>query len=780
MSMVKTNGNDSSRSASMASGQCRGSATAPEDLTPRIDALLRQRAQLDRRIDELISLRSACDDAFKGCCLEARMIAKHMDEWKPLQAPDPFPNAPLSVLFLGAVSGEWAAQSRYRGALPGFGGFLVVAGGLKIVVDPGRSTLSNLHAAEIHPRTLDYLIATHNHWDCVRDLPTVIMAATHMHMNSVRSGPPRLRLLAAKSTLQGHPMDVNTVVEDALFPAHEEVAVAKRRLSELPTMNAPALHAFDLFVRLGGQFDTLEIDKQYKLSEEVEIRTRPSHHRDTFGVPVIPGLDIIVWQGGQRKARCVYLSDTEYRRELADAYAKDDLGPIDILICNVKTLDIRPQPDGPYKGYSRSHLGWEGLLQLTQDFRARGLLTATSIVILRAWGIETVTRLNSVDGVMTATPEKLRIYREQYTAQTQQPAVVPGQTWVAVGESAGAAPRVRHIRRPFPPVGAFQRFGNMRYSSEAIAEVVRAVRPVAENPSEVLLITGDTGTGKDALAESIHIESMRAGKIVRVNAQTLHGEMGWNILVGHTGDAFTGADRDRDGLLTQAANGTLVIEEAADLPLDLQIQLLTVLGGRKYWRVGDNKEYPLTAQIIMTTSKDIDALVEAGQFREELLYRFQRRVHLSPLREHPEDIRAIVHNFQSSLSADQPALDEEGIARLERHDWPGNVRSLENVLTRLAHGDDWSTARIDQEIADEDRKCRSRRGAPSPAPALEPEEREVLHVLAVGTPLARRAIEQKLTWAKKGVTVRCLNSLASKGLVRKTGRGPNVRYERLA
>jgi DNA-binding NtrC family response regulator len=182
----------------------------------------------------------------------------------------------------------------------------------------------------------------------------------------------------------------------------------------------------------------------------------------------------------------------------------------------------------------------------------------------------------------------------------------------------------------------------------------------------------------------------------------------------------------------------------------------------------------------MTTSKDIDALVEAGQFRAELLYRFQRRVHLPRLGERPEDIRAIVHNFQSSLSADQPALDEGAVERLERYDWPGNVRSLENVLTRLAHGYDWSIARIEQEIADEDHTCRSGHGAPNASPALDPDERDVLNVLTVGKPLGRREVEEKLTWAKKGVTVRCLNGLARKGLVRKTGRGPNVRYERVA
>jgi transcriptional regulator with AAA-type ATPase domain/ribonuclease BN (tRNA processing enzyme) len=777
---MSTRENDRDRSTSTADGWSPAESVTSDDNDRRIRELERRRDELDERIEELKRQKAARLNAFESCCQEARTIAKHMDEWKPLLAPDPFPNAPLSVLFLGALSGEWAAQSRYRGALPGFGGFLVIAGGLKIVVDPGRSTLGNLHAAEIHPRTIDYLIVTHSHWDCVRDLPIVINAATHTNMTSAHSGPPRLRLLATPSVLRGRLMDVKAIIEDELFPAHAKVAVARQRLSELPTMNAPAVHAFDLFVRLGGQFGALEIDKRYELSEQVEIRTRASHHLEALGVPEIPALDILVQQDGQRKARCVYLSDTEYRRELVNSYAKDDLGPIDILICNVKTLDIRPQPDGPYKGYSRRHLGWKGLLQLTRDFQNRGLLTPASIVVLRAWGIETVTRLNSMDGVMTATPEKLRIYEETYAAETQQPAVVPGQTWVAVAETPGTATRVKHIQRPFPPAGAFQRFGTIRYRSEAIAEVVRAVRPVAENPSEVLLITGETGTGKDALAESIHIESGRVGKIVRVNAQALGGQVGWDTLVGHAKGAFTDAVGDREGLLAQAANGTLVIEEAADLPPELQIQLLTLLGRRKYSPMGDTKEYPLTAQIIMTTSKDIDALRESGRFPRALLCRVQRDAHVPPLRERLEDIRAILYGWQSGFPADQIPLDEEALEFFERHDWPGNVRSVENVLTRLEHGKDWSLARVRQEIEDEERRVRNGRGTPTPTANLEPEEQEVLHALPSGKPLGRREIEAKLTGMKKGATVRCLNSLVRKGLVRKTGGGPNVRYERLS
>jgi transcriptional regulator with AAA-type ATPase domain/ribonuclease BN (tRNA processing enzyme) len=779
MSKRTTTTFDRDRSRSTDDTQSLGWGSTADDIDRRIREFEERREQIDKRIEDLRRLKAARKNAFESCCREAQEISKRMDEWKPLLSPNPFPNAPLSVLFLGAVSGEWAAQSRYRGTLPGFGGFLVVADGLKIVVDPGRSTLGHLHAAEIHPRELDYLIATHSHWDCVRDLPTVINAATHTNMTSAHSGPPRLRLLATSSVLRGRLMDVKAIIEDELFPAHAQVAVARQRLSELPTMNAPAVHAFDLFVRLGGQFATLEIDKRYELSQQVEIRTRPSHHLDARGVPEIPGLDILVQKDGERKARCVYLSDTEYRAELADSYAKDNLGPIDILICNVKTLDIHPHSDGAYAGYSRRHLGWKGLLQLTRDFQRRGLLTPQSIVVLRAWGIETVTRLNSTDGVMTATPEKLRVYEETYTSLTQQPAVVPGQTWVAAAETPGAATHVKHIHRPFPPAGAFQRFGNMRYRSEAIAEVVRAVRPVAENPSEVLLITGETGTGKDALAESLHTESGRTGEIVRVNAQALDGPMGWETLVGHTKGAYTDAVNDRKGLLTQAANGTMVVEEAADMPSPMMVQFLTLLGTRKYAPIGETKEQPVTAQIIMTTSKDIVGLQESGRFPREFLCRVQRDVHLPPLRERREDIRAIVYGWQSGLSSEQIPLDEEALELLERHDWPGNVRSVENVLTRLAHGNDWSIARVRQEIKDEDRRVRNGRGHNAAVAALEPEEREVLETMAPAKPLARREIEAMLSGKKKGMIVRCLNSLFDKGLVRKTGAGPNTRYERL-
>lgn len=753
--------------------------TTHDPLIDELNQLYKRRDEFARRIAELEALQQARHDAFETARQEAQIIARQMDEWKALNPTTPNPDAPLSALFLGALSGEWAAQSRYRGTLPGFGGFVIVADGKYLLIDPGRSTLANLYAADIHPRILDYVIVTHSHWDCVRDLPLVVMAASETHISSVRSGPPKLRLLAPKSVLEGHQMDVDAVVEDDLFPARHNCEATRQRLRQFPTMNPPALGAFDLFVRLGEQFDTLEIDKQYEISPAVELWTRFSYHRDTFGVEAIAGLDFLVRRTAHRSARCVYLSDTEYRPDLADAYAAEGLGPIDLLICNVKTLDVRPQEDGPYKGYTQRHLGWKGLLQLTRDFQQRNLLTPTSLVVLRAWGIETVTQLDPTDGVMTAKPEKLRIYEERYVSETQQPAVVPGQTWVSVADNGTIVPRVRHVRPPFRAEGAARHFGSVWYCSERFAEIVRMVQPVAENPDELLLITGDTGVGKDGLAHAIHQESGRRGELVVVGLGVLQSDLAWAHLVGHSKDAFTGALADRDGSLTDAAGGTLAFEEFADLRPEHQALLLTLLSERKYERLGDHREYLLTAQVIATTSYDILELVNQGRFRAALYHRFQRRVCIPPLRERREDIRAIAYGWHVEQPDRYPALDPDAIALLQRYDWPGNVRGLQNVFIRLSHGGDWSLERIREE-AEAEHACSRAASTTAPNAALEPDEERVLQLLAGGRSLARREIEQAIAPQSKGATVRCLNRLERKGLVRREGRGPTTRYKRVA
>ena len=773
MGKRKNKPNDSDRPQSI-QNEDPWNASLSEDIQRQMRELHRERTLLDQRIANLQKALDEREHAFQQCCIEARDIALNMHKWRPLLDP-PFQDAPMSILFLGAVSGEWAAQSRYRGQLPGFGGFFVNAAGLKLVIDPGRSTLGNLHMAEIQPNMLDYVIATHSHWDCVRDLPTLIMAATHHDMVSVRTGPPRLRLLATESTLQGRLMDVNAVVEDELFPAHAQIPQARERLSAIPTMNAPAVHAFDLFVRLGGQFSTLEIGRSYPLSKAVQIHTRTSYHHDTFGAPVIPALDIVVREENGRVARCVYLSDTEYRSDLAEIYAADSsLPPIDVLICNVKTLDIRPQTEPPYVGFSRRHLGWKGVLQLTRDFRQRRLLTEKSLVVLRAWGIETVTRLDPSDGVMTATPEKLRIYQEEFIRQTGQRAIVPGQTWVAVGDDGDNAPRTKHIRCPYPPAGAFRRFGKVYYRSEKMAALVRAVRPAVHNTDEILLITGETGCGKDALAESIHLEGVRGGDMVRVNAQTLHDDLGWAHLTGYARGTFTGAEEARVGLLTLAANGTLIIEEAGELPDGIQVRLLTLFETRRYRPLGE-AERPLTAQIILTTSKDLETMVRQGKFRRELYFRLQRRVHVPPLRERLQDVRAVVEDWRSRFVPTPPAFEEKILELLEHQSWPGNVRSLQNVLTRLAHGEDWSLEMIQREIDNEHIDDETDENVVA---IPDPQERELLEIIPRGQHVKRTYIEDRLPSAHKGTVLRLLNNLIKSGLVQRVGSGPNATYLR--
>jgi DNA-binding NtrC family response regulator len=209
--------------------------------------------------------------------------------------------------------------------------------------------------------------------------------------------------------------------------------------------------------------------------------------------------------------------------------------------------------------------------------------------------------------------------------------------------------------------------------------------------------------------------------------------------------------------------------------MDIQIELLTLFEGRTYYPVGSDSEFPLTAQVILTTSKDVDDLVKKGLFRKELLYRVQRRVYVPPLRERREDISVIAHDRLSSCSTEFP-LDEDALALLQAPDWEGNVRSLENVLRRLEHEADWSPAKVRLEIQNE----HDEGGAHEPEPrALTPGERQVLAAMASGQPVARRDLASKLPKVTKGVIVRHLNSLTREGLVRRHGDGPNTCYERL-
>lgn len=220
-------------------------------------------------------------------------------------------------------------------------------------------------------------------------------------------------------------------------------------------------------------------------------------------------------------------------------------------------------------------------------------------------------------------------------------------------------------------------------TSPALAEVLHLARTAAAADSPVL-ITGETGTGKGLLAGWIHRQSpRRSGEFVAINCSGLRGELLSRELFGNVRGAFTSADQDRKGLLDMAHQGTLFLDEIGDMGMDLQAQFLKVLEDKSYRRVGDVKLLRSDFRLICATHREMDSLLRAGQFRQDLLYRINLMViHLPPLRERLEDLTALSAHLLRSLGSSDAVLTDEVLEIFRGYDWPGNIRELRNVLER--------------------------------------------------------------------------------------------------
>ena len=221
--------------------------------------------------------------------------------------------------------------------------------------------------------------------------------------------------------------------------------------------------------------------------------------------------------------------------------------------------------------------------------------------------------------------------------------------------------------------------------SAAILEVYKQVARAAATNVPVL-ITGETGTGKEQVARSLHQRSPRSGgRFVAVDCGAIAESLMESELFGHARGAFTGASGARRGLFEEATGGTMFLDEIGDIGPKIQSQLLRTLQEGEIRRVGESTPIKVDVRVVAATNKDLEAKVQEGKFREDLLYRLDVvHLHLPPLRERREDIPALVEHFAAlhARGGARPVVTEEAMARLVAYDWPGNVRQLENVVAR--------------------------------------------------------------------------------------------------
>ena len=215
-------------------------------------------------------------------------------------------------------------------------------------------------------------------------------------------------------------------------------------------------------------------------------------------------------------------------------------------------------------------------------------------------------------------------------------------------------------------------------------EVFRAIGRLSQSHVTVL-ITGESGTGKELVAHALHKHSPRAkGEFVAINTAAIPKDLLESELFGHERGSFTGAQTLRRGRFEQAEGGTLFLDEIGDMPFDLQTRLLRVLSDGQYYRVGGHSAIRADVRVIAATHQDLEARVKAGQFREDLFHRLNViRLRLPSLRERLEDLPVLVGHFlsqsSSKLGVEPKRISMQALERMQRFDYPGNVRQLENI-----------------------------------------------------------------------------------------------------
>ena len=236
-------------------------------------------------------------------------------------------------------------------------------------------------------------------------------------------------------------------------------------------------------------------------------------------------------------------------------------------------------------------------------------------------------------------------------------------------------------------VGHTYSFDSVLGDSKALKDAVSLARKVSGTDVPVLL-TGETGTGKEVFAQAIHYNSKRAKQnFVAVNCSSFSKELLESEMVGHKAGSFTGALKDKKGLFEEADNGTIFLDEIGEMAFELQAKLLRILETGEYIKIGDTKPTRVNVRVVAATNRNLPEEITAGRFREDLFYRLSVfQIHLPPLRERAGDVRilakAFVKDFSVRLARPVTEITPAFLEALEQQPWKGNIRELRNVIER--------------------------------------------------------------------------------------------------
>ena len=331
--------------------------------------------------------------------------------------------------------------------------------------------------------------------------------------------------------------------------------------------------------------------------------------------------------------------------------------PVDIILCDVKL------PDG-------------NGLDLIKEVKAQYPLV--EIILITAYG-------NIPDGVLAMKNGAF----DYITKGDDNGRIIPllGRAI----EKVKLRTRIQHLETQ---VAQKYNFESIYGKSRAILEVKALAQKVAPTNANVLLL-GETGTGKEVFAQAIHASSARSDKpFLAINCSAFTKDLLESEIFGHKSGAFTGALKDKKGLIEEADSGTIFLDEIGEMPLELQSKLLRVLGTGEFIKVGDTTTTRVDVRIIAATNRDLQKEVEASKFREDLFYRLNVfTIFLPPLRERREDIPELAQYFlkifSGKIKSEAHTMSKEFLEHLQQHEWRGNIRELKNVIERaviLANG----------------------------------------------------------------------------------------------